>query len=84
MVLGQALWLDPYAEQIVQQFSGNSTSTNFDLTSPLDDLEYQLLYDDKGYQSPSSPIALSSPYSSPAPLPFSQHLYRRTGKTFQE
>lgn len=84
MVLGQALWLDPHAEQIVQQFSGHPTSTNFDLASPLDDPEYQFSYDDEGYQSPSSPIAPSSPHSSPAPLLFSQHLYSRTGKTFQE
>jgi hypothetical protein len=83
MVLGQALWLDPYAEQIVQHFRGDRTSNDFDLVSPLDDPEYHLSYEDKGYQSPSSPIAPSSANSSsPPPLPFSQH--SRTSKTFQE
>lgn len=85
MVLGQALWLDPHVEQIVQQFSGDRTSSDLDLVSPLDDPEYHLSYDDEGYQSPSSPIIPSSPNSStPAPLPFSQHLRRRTSKSFQE
>jgi hypothetical protein len=50
MVLGQALWLDPYAEQIVQHFSGDRTSNgDFDLVSPLDDPEYRLSYEDEGY-----------------------------------
>ena len=84
-VLGQALWLDPHAEHIVQHFRGERTSTDFDLDSPLDDPEYQCSYEDEGYQSPSSPAIPSSPNSSsPAPLPFSQHLHSRTGKTFQE
>ncbi|KAJ5738986.1 hypothetical protein N7533_011770 [Penicillium manginii] len=95
LVLGQALWLDPHAEQIVQHFRGEETSTDFDLISPLDDPEYRCSYDDEGYQSPSSPAIPSSPNSSspnssspnsssPAPLPYSQHLRSRTGKTFQE
>ena len=84
-VLGQTLWLDPHTEQIVQHFRRERTSTDFDLDSPLDNPEYQYLYKDKEYQSPSSPAISSSPNSSsPAPLPFSQYLHSRTDKTFQK
>ncbi|KAI3144663.1 hypothetical protein CBS147317_9724 [Penicillium roqueforti] len=83
MVLGQALWLDPYAEQIIQHFQGDHPCYDSDLASPLDDPEYHFSYADEGYQSPASSIGPSSPNSSsPPPLAFSQH--RRTSKTFQE
>jgi len=84
-VLGQILWFDFYTEQIVQYFRGERTSTDFDLDSPLDNPEYQCLYEDKRYQSLLSPAILffSNSFFS-APLPFSQYLYSRTGKIFQE
>lgn len=83
MVLGQALWLDPYAEQIVQHFQGQHPREDSDLVSPLDDPEYRFAYEDEGYQSPASSMIPSSPNSSsPPPLAFSQQ--RRTTKTFQE
>ncbi|CAG8059412.1 unnamed protein product, partial [Penicillium salamii] len=83
MVLGQALWLDPYAEQIVQHFQGQHPREDSDLVSPLDDPEYRFAYEDEGYQSPASSMIPSSPNSSsPPPLALSQH--RRTSKTFQE
>ncbi|CAI7634108.1 unnamed protein product [Penicillium pancosmium] len=85
MVLGRALWLDPYAEQIIQQFCGQHSSEELHLASPLDDPEFHFAYDDEGYQSsiPSSP-SHQERSSSPPPLQFTQAIRRRTTKTFQE
>lgn len=87
IVLGRALWLDPHAEHIIQQFSGQLSYDNIYLISPLDNPEFHFAYDDEGYHSSPelSPSLLShSNLSSPPPLRFSQNIRRRTTKTFQE
>ncbi|CAG8164700.1 unnamed protein product [Penicillium salamii] len=83
MVLGRALWLDPYAEQIARSLQGWDHDFEVDLQSPLDDPDFCLAHEDEGYQSPSPPPPPSSPTSSsPALLSFSQAA--RTKKGFHE